>query len=61
MSKKINQTDVIKIRVDSDMKTELEKIVESEQRTLAGQIRLALSEWLKTKSARPVHGAAAKH
>ena len=55
------ETEVIKIRIDSDVKTELEKIAESEQRTLAGQIRLALSEWLKTKSARPVHGAAAKH
>jgi len=42
--KKINQTDVIKIRIDSDVKTELEKIAESEHRTLAGQIRLALVE-----------------
>jgi hypothetical protein len=56
-----NETDVIKIRIDSDVKTELEKIAESEQRTLAGQIRLALSAWLKTKSARPGRGAAAKH
>jgi hypothetical protein len=48
-----NETDVIKIRIDSDVKTELEKIAEYEQRTLAGQIRLALSEWLKTKSASP--------
>ena len=52
------ETEVIKIRIDSDVKTELEKIAESEQRTLAGQIRLALSEWLKTKSARPGRGAA---
>jgi hypothetical protein len=56
-----NKTDVIKLRIDSEIKSELEKIAESEQRTLAGQIRLALSEWLKTKSARPGRGAAAKH
>jgi hypothetical protein len=50
------ETDVIKLRIDSDVKTELEKIAESEQRTLAGQIRLSLSVWLKTKSARPGRG-----
>lgn len=54
-----NETDVIKIRIDSDVKTKLEKIAEYEQRTLAGQIRLALSEWLKTKSARPGRGTVA--
>ena len=54
-----NETDVIKIRIDSDVKPELEKIAESEQRTFAGQIRLALSEWLETKSARPGRGSAA--
>jgi len=48
-----NETDVINIRIDSDVKNELEKIAKSEQRTLAGQIRLALSEWLKAKSVRP--------
>jgi len=57
----MNKTDVIKLRIDSDVKCELEKIAESEQRTLAGQIRLVLSEWLKIKSARPGRGAAAKH
>jgi hypothetical protein len=56
-----NETEVIKIRIDSDVKAELEKIAESEQRTLAGQIRLALSEWMKTKSARPGRGAAARY
>ena len=57
----MNKTDVIKLRIDSYVKCELEKMAESEQRTLAGQIRLALSEWLKIKSARPGRGAAAKH
>ena len=46
-----NETDVIKIRIDSDVKTELEKIAESEQRTLAGQIRLALQEWINQRGA----------
>ena len=55
----MNKTDVIKLRIDSDVKIELEKIAETEQRTLAGQIRLALREWLETKSARPGRGAAA--
>ena len=53
--------DVIKMRIDSDVKIELEKISESEQRTLAGQIRLALCEWLETRSARPGRRAAAEH
>ena len=53
------KTDVIKLRIDSDVKIELEKISELEQRTLAGQIRLALREWLEQKGARPGRGAAA--
>jgi hypothetical protein len=55
----MNKTDVIKLRIDSNVKIELEKIAETEQRTLAGQIRLALREWFETKSARPGRGAAA--
>jgi hypothetical protein len=55
----MNKTDVIKLRIDSDVKIEMGKISENEQRTLAGQIRLALREWLETKSARPGRGAAA--
>ena len=57
----MNKTDVIKLRIDSDVKIEMEKIAETEQRTLAGQIRLALREWFETKSARPERGAAARH
>lgn len=45
------KTDVIKIRIDSDVKAELEKIATSEQRTLAGQIRLALQEWINQRGA----------
>lgn len=44
-----NKTEVVKIRIDSDVKTELEKIAEQEQRTFSGQCRLALSEWLKSR------------
>ena len=52
MNKTTEKTDVIKMRIDSDVKIELEKISELEQRTLVGQIRLALREWLEQKSAR---------
>lgn len=40
------KTEVIKIRVDSVIKEKFEIIAESEQRTFAGQVRLALSEWI---------------
>lgn len=45
------KTDVIKLRIDSNIKSELEKIAVSEQRTLAGQIRLALQEWINQRGA----------
>jgi hypothetical protein len=45
------ETDVIKLRIDSEIKTKLEKIATSEQRTLAGQIRLVLQEWVNKRSA----------
>jgi hypothetical protein len=45
------ETDVIKLRIDSEIKTELEKIATSEQRTLAGQIRFALQEWINQRGA----------
>jgi hypothetical protein len=50
-----NETDVIKIRIDLDVKTELEKIAEYEQRTLAGQIRLALGQWIENQEGRAGH------
>ena len=46
-----NKTVVINnFRLDSEIKKKLEEIAEREQRTLAGQIRLALQEWLENKS-----------
>jgi len=44
-----NESEVVKIRIDSDVKSELEKIAEQEQRTFSGQCRLALAEWMKSK------------
>ena len=48
----MNKTDVIKLRIDSDVKIEMEKIAETKQRTLARQIRLALRErpsWARSR------------
>jgi predicted transcriptional regulator len=62
MNKTTEKTVVINnFRLGSENKKKLEEIAEREQRTLAGQIRLALHEWLEQKSARPGRGAAAKH
>jgi predicted transcriptional regulator len=44
------ETEVVKIRLGSEIKKKLEEIAESEQRTFAGQIRLALQEWIENKS-----------
>jgi hypothetical protein len=52
MNKKIETTDVIKLRIGASLKEKLEEIAEREQRTLAGQIRLALHEWLENKDRR---------
>jgi len=40
------KTEVIKIRITSDQKKELEKIALAESRTFAGQVRLVIREWL---------------
>jgi hypothetical protein len=44
-------TKVIKIRIDSEIKEKFEIIADSEQRTFAGQVRLALQEWIKQRGA----------
>ena len=60
MNKTTEKTVVINnFRLGSEIKKKLEEIAEREQRTFAGQIRLALQEWVEQKSARPVRGAAA--
>jgi predicted transcriptional regulator len=61
MTKQAEQTEVVKIRLGSEDKVRLQEIAEKEFRTFSDQCRLAISEWLKTKSARPGRGAAAKH
>jgi predicted transcriptional regulator len=58
---KNTETDVVKIRLDSTDKVRLQEIAEKECRTFSDQCRLAIREWLKTKSARPVRGTAARH
>ena len=47
-----NKTVVINnFRLDSEIKKKLEEIAEREQRTFAGQIRLALQEWINQRGA----------
>jgi hypothetical protein len=45
------QSEVIKIRIATEIKNKFESIAESEQRTFAGQVRLALQEWINTRGA----------
>jgi hypothetical protein len=59
MTKQAEQTEVVKIRLGSEDKVRLQEIAKKEFRSFADQCRLALHEWLETKSARPGRGAAA--
>ena len=61
MNKQSDQTEVVKIRLGSEDKVKLQEIAETECRTFSDQCRLAIREWLKTKSARPVRGTVAGH
>jgi predicted transcriptional regulator len=45
MIKKKKLTEVVTLRIGSDVKLKLEEIAAKESRTLAGQIRAALGEW----------------
>jgi len=49
-NKQTDQTEVIKIRLGSTIKSQLQKLADENERTLAGQIRLALGQWIATKS-----------
>jgi hypothetical protein len=60
MKIRAKQTDVVKIRIGLLEKTVLERIAESEQRTFAGQVRLALQEWIKQRDASCVKTILAK-
>ena len=44
---KKQKTEVIKFRLGITEKENLQEIADREQRTLAGQIRIALHEWIK--------------
>ena len=59
MTKQTEQTEVVKIRLGSTEKAKLEELAHAGERTLAGQIRLVVREWLEQKSARPGREAAA--
>ena len=50
MNKTTEKTVVINnFRLSAEIKEKLEEIAAREQRTFAGQIRLALQEWLESK------------
>lgn len=59
MRKQVKKTEVVKIRLGSEDKARLQEIAEMECRTFSDQCRLAIREWIKTKSARPVRGTVA--
>lgn len=52
MTKQTEQTEVVKIRLCSTIKAKLEKLAEENERTLAGQIRLALGQWIENQDER---------
>jgi len=49
-TEKAECTDVVKIRIGVPAKKMLMKIAIENERTLAGQIRLAINEWIKNNS-----------
>ena len=51
MVNKTEQTEVVKIRLGLSEKLALESIAERECRTFAAQVRLAVREWLESRSA----------
>ena len=50
MSKKSPETEPVKIRLSTAVKNQLQKLADENERTLAGQIRLALNDWIENKS-----------
>ena len=47
--KMAEETVVIKLRMKTSTKKELQKIAESEYRSFAAQVQLAVDEWLKKR------------
>ena len=52
MTKQNEQTEVVKIRLGSTLKNQLQKLANANERTLAGQIRLALGQWIENQEGR---------
>jgi hypothetical protein len=52
MTKQTEQTEVVKIRLGSSLKSQLQKLADANERTLAGQIRLALGQWIENQEGR---------
>jgi len=52
VKKQNEQTEVIKIRLGSTVKSQLQKLADANERTLAGQIRLALGQWIENQEGR---------
>lgn len=48
----MEETEVVKFRVGKKEKAELEKLAEKNERTLAGEIRFAISSFLKGKKSK---------
>jgi hypothetical protein len=49
---KNDNNEVVKIRLGSTIKAKLKKLAETNERTLAGQIRLALGQWIENQEGR---------
>ena len=52
MNNQKEKTEVVKIRLGSDDKAMLQKLADENERTLAGQIRLALGQWIENQEGR---------
>jgi hypothetical protein len=50
IQKYLSETEPVKIRISIAVKNQLQKLADENERTLAGQIRLALQEWIENKS-----------
>jgi hypothetical protein len=48
----VEKTELVKFRLESDIKAEIEKIADAENRTTAGQIRMILKTWWKNRRKR---------
>ena len=61
MTKQADQTEVVKIRLGSSLKNQLQKLADENERTLAGQIRLALGQWIENQEGRAENCGMPRH